>query len=271
MPSAFLENRAILRIAGLEARGFLQSLVTCDVDRIAPGQPGFGALLTPQGKIIVDFFLHEAADGAFLLDCPRDLAADLLRRLKLYRLRAKLELDDVSSQYGAAALWGDTPAPDGTIAGSDPRHAALGLRVLGEPARFAPGGSAAYAAHRIALGVPEGGLDFAYGDTFPHDANMDLLHGVDFRKGCYVGQEVVSRVEHRGTARKRILKARYDGPAPAPGTPLLTGEIEIGTTGSASGQDGLVLVRTDRLADAKAAGTAIKAAGLVVEIEAPAA
>jgi folate-binding protein YgfZ len=127
----------------------------------------------------------------------------------------------------------------------------------------------AYEARRIALGLPKGGIDFAYGDAFPHEANMDRLHGVDFKKGCYVGQEVVSRVEHRGTARKRIAKVRFDGDPPPPGTPVRAGDIEIGTMGSAAGSRGLAMVRTDRAREAMAAGVAFVAADRTLSIELP--
>jgi folate-binding protein YgfZ len=265
MPSVALGNRSVLRVAGIEARSFLQGLVTCDVEVVRPGMPGFGALLAPQGKIIVDFFLHEN-DGGFLLDCAADLAADLLKRLKLYRLRAKLEIEDVSATWRAGAAWGDAERPDGAVGGPDPRSSAMGLRFVVPAASPPVQDDIAYLGHRISCGVPEGGADFAYGDTFPHEANMDLLHGVDFRKGCYVGQEVVSRVEHRGMARKRILKVSYAQAAAPQGTPILAEDLEIGSAGSSFGLQGLALVRVDRLADAKATGAPITAAGHPVEI-----
>jgi folate-binding protein YgfZ len=142
----------------------------------------------------------------------------------------------------------------------------MGWRVIGPPDELdrlgvVAGLEDAYSAHRIALGVPEGGADYAYGDTFPHEANMDLVHGVDFKKGCYIGQEVVSRVEHRGTARKRIVRVGFSGAAPARGTGISTGELTIGQMGSSAGQEGLALVRVDRIAEAngniKAGATAL--------------
>jgi folate-binding protein YgfZ len=258
MPSVALENRGVLKVAGAEARSFLQGLFTCDMDKVTPERPGFGALLNPQGKIIVDFLLHDSGD-TFLIDCPQALAADLLKRLRLYRLRAKLEIEDVSLQWTSGAAWDAAPLPAEAIGGPDPRSAALGLRFLAPVGTVLPAGRDDYDARRIAAGVPEGGIDFPYGDTFPHEADMDLLHGVDFRKGCYVGQEVVSRVEHRGTARKRIVKVTYAGQAPAPGTSILMNEVEIGTTGSANGIVGLALLRLDRAEDAKVAGIPLMA------------
>jgi len=265
MPSSFLDDRGVLRVSGAEARGFLQGLFTCDVERVAPGNPAFGALLTPQGKIIVDFVLTEQGD-AFWLDVPAPLAADLLKRLRLYRLRAQIELSDLSETMGVQALWGEETLPAG--AQPDPRHPGLGARLIAERATLAasPGDCAAYEAQRIACGIPQGGADFAYGEAFPHEANMDLIGGVDFKKGCYVGQEVVSRVHHRGTARRRILPAAFAAVAPAAGTPVLAGETEVGALGSTAGAHALASIRLDRVEDAKAAGTPLSAGGIALTL-----
>ena len=151
------------------------------------------------------------------------------------------------------------------LAFADPRNDALGWRIL-VPEELAQKvadligaelvDSAAYEAHRIALGVPRGGLDFMYGDAFPHETNMDRLHGVDFDKGCYVGQEVVSRMQHRGTARTRTVRVALEDFSPEPGTAILAGDKSVGTMGSTAGGHGLALVRIDRAADALDAGTA---------------
>lgn len=252
MPRAFLEDRGLISVAGGDARDFLQGLVTCDMSKVAPERAAFGALLTPQGKIIVDFIVSEA-NGGFLLDCPLALAADLAKRLRFYRLRAQIDIDDLSATHGIVAVWDDV-SPNLV----DPRDSRLGERVVGERALLsAPATSedaALYDAHRIEIGVPKGGVDFAYGDTFPHEANMDLLNGVDFKKGCYVGQEVVSRVEHRGGARKRIAHVEFEGVGPSPGAPIRAGEHEIGVMGSSTWGIGLAMLRLDRVEDAKARG-----------------
>ena len=259
MPSVFLDDRGVARVSGEDARALLQGLFTCDTDKVAPGHPAFGALLTPQGKIVVDFLVHETGEG-FWLDCPLALAVDFVKRLRFYKLRARVEIADLSATHGVAALWGEDGEGE-----ADPRAPGLGRRIIGDRAALASahgrGAEAAYEALRVSTGVPRGGVDFAYGETFPHEANMDLLHGVDFRKGCYVGQEVVSRVQHRGTARKRIVRVRYAGPPPAPGTPVLAGEIEIGVTGSVAGGEGLAMLRTDRAREALAAGGTLMAGG----------
>ena len=265
MPVAVLGDRGVARVAGGEARAFLQGLVTCDLDTVAPGRAAFGALLTPQGKIIVDFIVTED-DGAFRLDCPANLAGDLVRKLRIYRLRARLDIDDLSATHGVLAAWG--PEARGA---PDPRDAGLGAReiIARDGLRDDPAAVAAYEVLRIRLGVPRGGVDFAYGDAFPHEANMDLLHGVDFRKGCYVGQEVVSRVEHRGTARKRVACVTFEGAAPATGAPLLAGDVEVGVMGSSIDGAGLAMVRVDRAADAIAAGVPVTLADRAVTLVLP--
>ncbi|RFB80106.1 CAF17-like 4Fe-4S cluster assembly/insertion protein YgfZ [Methylovirgula sp. 4M-Z18] len=253
MPTALLSDRGVVRVSGADARGFLQGLLTCDMDKISKDSMSYGALLTPQGKILFDFLVAER-EGGFWLDCPRELAADLTRRLTFYKLRAKVVIEDMSASHAVLAHWGE--AAGGLV---DGRHLDLGTREI-VAAGTAGGDALAYEAHRIALGIPKGGVDFAYGETFPHDADLDLLHGVDFKKGCYVGQEVVSRVEHRGTARKRILPVRFEGGAPAVGTEIRAGEQAIGTMGSSADGHGLASFRVDRLQEAQEAGAKVMAA-----------
>lgn len=265
MPAVLLADRAVLSVSGADARHFLQGLVTCDMDKVAPDAPAFGALLTPQGKILFDFLI--AQDGErFLLDTPREKAAELLKRLAFYRLRAKIDLADLSAD-AVVALFGDAPAPPaGAVVFDDPRALALGRRAILPAAAaqaFARDARETYEAHRIACGVPAGGLDFAYGDAFPHEANMDLLHGVAFDKGCYVGQEVVSRMQHRGLVRKRVVKVLLDGAA-APGAEIRAGEIAVGVLGGARDGQGLATVRLDRAEEAK--GQAMTAGAATVRM-----
>jgi folate-binding protein YgfZ len=176
------------------------------------------------------------------------------------------------------AAWDGEPAMKTELAFPDPRDAALGWRIL-VPQELAPKAArlidaelvdaAAYEMHRIALGVPRGGLDFIYGDAFPHETNMDRLHGVDFDKGCYVGQEVVSRMQHRGTARTRTVRIVLDGPAPEAGTAIVAGDKPVGTMGSSSHGAGLALVRIDRVADALTAGIGLTSGGLALRLAEP--
>ncbi|MBN9062781.1 MAG: folate-binding protein YgfZ [Rhizobiales bacterium] len=274
MPTALLTDRSVIRVSGEDARNWLNNLVTCDVAGLKPGAGRWGALLTPQGKIIVDFLVTQAADDAegFLLDAPRALAADLVKRLTLYRLRAKITIEDLADSRAVIAAWDEAEAPAGT-AFDDPRDAALGRRLI-VPAggAAATADASAYHARRIALGVPEGGKDFIYGDTFPHEADMDQLGGVDFKKGCYVGQEVVSRMQHRGSGgRTRIVPVVYEGGFSATeGVEIMAGEKIIGATGSNANGRGLAKLRLDRVEDALAAGVAITAGGLALRLEKPA-
>ncbi|MGI3903786.1 MAG: YgfZ/GcvT domain-containing protein [Janthinobacterium lividum] len=260
MTTAFLDDRGVVEVEGGDARALLQRLVTNDVAALRQGEARYAALLSPQGKIVVDFILADASPEAgsdrFLLDCPAGLAADLAKKLTMYRLRAAVQIADRSADLGVTAHW---PAGPGF---RDPRHPDLGTRSIGERLKPDPAARATYEAHRIALGVPDGGRDFGYGDAFPHDANLDRLAGVDFGKGCYVGQEVVSRVHHRGTARKRIIAVTFDGPAPAAGCDITVGEIAIGTMGTSVAGRGLATVRIDRATDAAALGAPAIADGV---------
>ena len=284
MKAALLPERGIIKVVGDDARRFLHGLVTADMLGLAPGTARFGALLTPQGKIIADFFVTEAlqADGGgFFLDSPRALAVTLVEKLNLYKLRAKVLVEDLTEILGVLAVWDGQDTTKGCAAKqgltyADPRLPALGFRVMIPPHRATAAaselgaalvGAEDYEAHRIALGVPRGGVDFVYGDAFPHEADMDQLGGVDFAKGCYVGQEVVSRIEHRGIARTRAVALRYDGAAPASGAPVTAGERQVGTMGSAARGRGIALVRLDRVAEAEQ--TALAAGGIPIRLIKP--
>lgn len=281
MKSAFLPDRGVIKVAGEDARDFLNGLITTDVDRLKPGLGRFGALLTPQGKIIVDFLITEAPaghGGGFLIDCPKALADGLTTKLRFYKLRAKVTVDNLSDDLGVLAAWDGQLAAQPDLAFADPRNAELGTRIL------IPEGlkqklsdligaelvdAADYEAHRIALGVPRGGLDFMYSDAFPHEANMDRLAGVDFDKGCYVGQEVVSRMQHRGTARTRSVKVLLEGSSPEIGVSVMAGDKSVGTMGSSAQGKGIALVRIDRVADALDAGQPLTAGGLALKLAEP--
>ena len=257
-----------MRVAGEDAVTLLQGLLTNDLDGLTPGHARFAGLLTPQGKILFDF-LVVATPSALLLDCPRALAPDLAKRLTFYRLRAMADIADVSATHAVVAGWDGAPAAADAVA--DPRHPALGWRAIldGQPPAT-NADPARYRAHRIALGVPEGGADYAWGDTFPHEALYDRLAGVSFTKGCYVGQEIVSRMQHRGTARKRILLVRAAAPMPPPGTPVTAGEATIGVLGSNDDANtALAMLRVDRVIESKTVGTPIRAGACDLTIDVP--
>jgi hypothetical protein len=281
MKAALLSDRGVIKVAGDGARNFLHGLVTADILKLSVGDACFCALLTPQGKIIADFMVAEAPPGdggGFLLDIPRALAATLLQRLNLYKLRAKVVVEDLSEALCVMAAWDGSGASARGLRYADPRLPALGMRIMLPPhlVAAAAGDLAAtlvdadeYETHRIALGVPRGGLDFSYGDAFPHEADMDQLGGVDFAKGCYVGQEVVSRMEHRGTARTRVVPVRYDGTAPEPGTAIVAGDRQVGTVGSAAGGRALALVRLDRAAEAMSRDEPLLGGGMPIHLVKP--
>jgi folate-binding protein YgfZ len=279
MKAAFLPDRGVVKITGETARDFLNGLITTDTTRLQPGIGRFGALLTPQGKIMVDFLISEAPSGhggGFLIDCPKPLAQTLADKLGFYRLRAKVGIENLSDSLGVLAVWDGDPTLKPDLTFTDPRNAQLGLRIFVQLAPKAADligaelvDSSVYEAHRIATGVPRGGLDFIYGDAFPHETNMDRLSGVDFDKGCYIGQEVVSRMQHRGTARTRTVRVLLDGPAPEAGSTILAGDKSVGTMGSAADHHGLALIRIDRASEALGAGTSLTAGGLAVRIADP--
>ena len=277
MKAALLSDRGVIKVVGDDARTFLHGLVSADLLKLASGMARFCALLTPQGKIVADFIVVEAPapdGGGFFLDVARARIPVLLEKLNRYKLRARALVEDLSEILAVAATW------DGDAAGSiglhyvDPRLPALGMRLMLPPHRFAEAAAqlgatvveaSEYEAHRIALGIPRGGVDFSYDDAFPHETDMDQLGGVDFAKGCYVGQEVVSRMEHRGGARTRAIPVRYEGTAPDAGVAITAGERQIGTMGSTAAGRGLALLRLDRVAEALSRGEPLLAGGVSIQ------
>jgi folate-binding protein YgfZ len=271
MKAALLPDRGVVKVAGGDARKFLNGLVTADLAKTAAGQARFAALLTPQGKIIVDFIVTEAGPsdgGALFLDCPRILALALAERLNFYKLRAKVIVEDLSETLAVIAIWDAAARPqmaqgNGWNCYPDPRLPDLGLRCM-LPHHLAARAAADlgaelveaadYEMHRIVLGVPRGGMDFSYGDAFPHETEMDQLGGLDLDKGCFVGQEVISRIAHRGTARTRIIPVIFDGPPPEAGLAVTASDKNIGLMGSGVTGRGLAALRLDRVEEALASG-----------------
>ncbi len=271
---AVLADRGAISVGGEDARGFLDNLITNDMDRLDAVPAIHSALLTPQGKILFEFFVVRQGD-AFILETTRASAADLVKRLTLYRLRAKVALEDISSTRTVAAFWGGPPPvlPHAAVY-PDPRAEGLGYRAVMAPEMaetFAPAdeGKAAYDRQRIALGVPEPGADYALGDAFPHEAGFDRLAGVSFTKGCFVGQEVVARMQHKTVVRKRIV--RLEGAAPlVHGSDIVVGEAVIGRVGSVDGTHGLAMLRLDRALEAHGKGQPLLAGGTPVTVDAAA-
>ena len=243
-----LPSRALVRVAGPDWRDFLQGLLTQDVATLAPHALRFGALLTPQGKLLFDLFILGTGEGV-MLDVAADRRDALVQRLTLYRLRAKVEI--AADPTLVLAAWGTTP-PEGADWAVDPRLPALGWRGYGAaaPEGAIDAGEAAYDARRLALGVPDPARDAPAETTYPIEANFDLLDGIDFKKGCFVGQETTSRMKRRGAIKTRMLPLSVDGPAPAFGAEVLAGTLRAGEV--RTGADGTVmaLLRLDRIAGA---------------------
>ena len=254
--TARLTSRAVIAVSGPDWRSFLQGLLTQDVESIAPGDLRFAALLTPQGKLLYDLFVVGMEDGA-LLDVAAAHRDAILRRLTMYRLRAKVTLEP--SDRPVLAVFGGQASGEGLHA--DPRLPALGARAYDE--RPAPADEDAYEAHRLALGVP-GPADWGSEANYPIEADFDLLAGIDFKKGCFVGQETTSRMKRRGTIKNRMLPITFEGPAPAFGTEVLAGELRAGEV--LAGREGraMALLRLDRIE-----GADLTADGRPVRVEPP--
>ncbi len=271
-----LENRGVLAVGGGDARDFLQGLVSNDLGRVSPECAVYAALLTPQGRYLHDFFIVEK-DGMFLLDCEAERSADLLRRLKIYTLRSEVGLADASADYSVAVFTGDGAGEKlglsdipgeavvfgGGVAYGDPRLAALGARALLprggaraalEDAGFARGEVEDYERLRLELGIADGSRDLEVEKALLLENGFDELHGVDWEKGCYMGQELTARTKHRGLVKKRLMPVTVEGPLPDPGTPVMLGEAEAGVVKSGLGTCALALLRLEAVENAQTPG-----------------
>ena len=236
-------ERAVLSLEGAESENFLHNLVTADILGLAEGHARYAALLTPQGKILFDFFVVKTAEG-YLLDCAASQLEEFTKRLMFYRLRAKVKIAERKDlEVGVSP-----EQPTGMIAYADPRPSLIGWRVIAEKGTLPTG--TGYDAARIAMGLADSDGDIGSGELFPHEANFDQLGAVSFSKGCYIGQEVVSRMEHRATARSRILPVKFEGAAPPRGAAIKSADRIIGSVLSSAGNAALALLRLDRMAEA---------------------
>ena len=270
MSAALLHDRALIRISGADAATFLQGLVSVDV-AAAGTDAAFGALLTPQGKILFDFLFVLTPEG-YLFDVAAGARDALIARLKLYRLRAKVEIEPLSG-WSVAASTGEVLSEGEVRAFPDPRLLDLGARLIGPraavAARIAGADVLDYERHRIARVVPEFGKDFGPDEMFLLDVNADALNGVSYKKGCFVGQEVSSRMKRKGEIRRRTVLAAFEGAAPPKGAPIVAGDSTLGEI--LSGVDGMALAaaRLDRLEASRAAGAEARAEGKSLRLEVP--
>lgn len=266
--SVFLPDRAVVSVTGKEAASFLQGLVSCDVNKIKPGQASLGALLSPQGKFLFDFFLIRDGEG-FLLDTQQGRVEELLKKLAMYRLRAAVEIvrrEDIQ----VMAVLGNAPSvEEGAVKVADPRHEAMGWRVYTTGKIETTGEFAAYDKFRLALGLPDGIRDAVVERSLLLENGYDKMGGVDFAKGCYVGQEVTARSKHRGELRKYVCIVRAAQSLPPTGTEIHAAGKAIGEMRSSQGTIGLALVRTDMLAAARSENQPITSANQPVEITSP--
>lgn len=267
---AMLPGRGFIQVSGAEAEPFLQGLVSNDVSKVAADRAIYAALLTAQGKFLHDFFITADGDG-FLLDCEAERRADLFTRLKRFRLRSKVDLADVTAQRTTAAAWGDgalealglnrepgaaVALGGGGLAYADPRHRSLGARLLmpaadgggAMPAGFGAAGFNEYESLRLSLGIPSGPAELPVERAFLLESGFDELNGIDWQKGCYVGQEVTARTKYRGLLRRRLAPVTIDG-APADGeTRIMADGRDVGELRAHAGGQGLALLKLETIA-----------------------
>jgi len=281
-----LAERGLIALRGDDARGLLQGVISTDIERVTPASASYGALLTPQGKYLFDFVILQLGDS-LLLDTERARVDDLMRRLMMYRLRAKVEIEDRSDALEVAAVLGgdlaarlDLPERPGAARALnegtlliDPRLARLGARAVlprgrGAPALedlgFAALPLTAYEQARLALGVPDGSRDLVVDRSTLLESGFEELHGVDFKKGCFVGQELTARMKYRGLVRKRLMPVAFEGPPPAPGTPIRLDGKDAGEMRSGQDGRGIALLRLEQVARAAEGGTPLLADATVV-------
>ncbi|MBY3117903.1 MULTISPECIES: CAF17-like 4Fe-4S cluster assembly/insertion protein YgfZ [Rhizobium] len=266
MPAVFLKDRSLLFVSGAEAQSFLQNLITTDIAALGADEARPGALLTPQGKILFDFMIWQDGDG-YMIETDAGQRDGLLKRLTMYKLRAAVTLAP-STEEGVTVSWGEDA--EGARGARDSRFAKAGVTLTRRAGRQGDGAEALYDALRIRHGIVTSGSDFALQDAFPHDVLMDFNGGLSFRKGCYVGQEVVSRMQHRGTARRRVVTVSAATDLPGTGTEITAAGKPVGTLGSVDGGNGLAIVRIDRAGAAMAAGTPLLAGDTPVSLVLPA-
>ena len=274
MTLTLLDDRALVRVGGEDAREFLQNIITNDVTRVSNSRTIWAALLSPQGKYLHDFFII-AVNDALMLDCEKARVGDLMDRLQRYKLRSKIEITQVTEDWTLAALMG-TDADANALVGFegqggpfasgvcyvDPRYGGMGARALiprGAMSELLAAGfeqvePGIHDHTRLCLGIPDGSRDLTVDKALPMENGFDALNGIDWDKGCYVGQEMTARMRYRATVRRQLLPVAIEGPAPEPGTPIMLGEREAGEMHSSAQDIGLALLRIDAMASLNSEG-----------------
>ena len=268
-----------MKISGPDARSFLQGLISNDINKVSPSRAIYAPFLTPQGRYLHDFFVAEVG-GAFAVDCEAGRLDDLKRRLTMFKLRSKVEITDESERFLVAVIPEGVSGFDlGAAAGSakeweggtvfvDPRLTAAGLRTILpresaeatlKSAELVPGSHADYERKRITLGLPDGSRDMPVEKAIVLENGLDELNGIDWDKGCYLGQELTARTKHRGLVRKRLLPVSIEGPVPPPGTKIMAGEKEAGEMHTAVDGAGLAMLRLEFLGGMESASGAFTA------------
>ncbi len=276
--STELPDRGIIAIHGPDSRDFLQGLISNDIALVSSDRSIYAALLTPQGKYLFDFFVSQYQDR-LLIDCEKERLPELTKRLRMYKLRADATISDESATFAACAIWGENPGasldldqtagraqehPDGTIS-VDPRLGDAGLRVVGKPEwleevrlrlKAEPASPDDYDMHRLTLGLPDSSRDLIVDKSILLESGFDDLNGINWDKGCYMGQELTARTKYRGLVKKRLIPVTIDGAAPEPGALIMNGEKTAGEMRSSKGNQGLALLRLEHLNDPSATLTA---------------
>lgn len=265
LPMFSLPGRGVIEVAGHDAQSWLDNLITGDLSDLDERHLVFAALLTPQGKVLFEFFVHFGGSSIFL-ETTRDAVGGLMKRLGLYKLRAQVSMTDVTADWGV--LWGRIgPEPLAPLQYPDPRAPRELWRSLCPKAALVsdqtPG---PYLEVRVRLGIGEAPDDYSLGDVFPHEANMDLHGGVSFTKGCYIGQEVVSRMQNKAVVRKRVVRISGQELLTS-GSDVTAGDAVIGRVGSVAGRDGLAMVRLDRVIEALDQGATLRAGSQAIHVD----
>lgn len=267
MPTAILPDRSLIAVTGADAEHLMQNVITCDLDSLPQGVARPGALLTPQGKILFDFLIARDPGGGFTIDMRGDQVEAFTKRMTLYKLRSDMALSPPLETSVTISFGDDVETPQGAL--HDERFADIIVRrfpVKTGSVKADEKALAQWNGLRIEHGIVEGGTDYEWNDVFPHDVSLDQNKGVDFKKGCYVGQEVVSRMQHRGTARRRVMIARADKNFPPGGTEVTADGKSAAMLGTVIGNHALMIGRLDRVHEAIRSGTPLLAGDVTVHV-----